>query len=534
MNIAVDREVLIMADRVHSSRGQRTGIAEDIQLSIDLAIDSFFSFLAALILALLSPVSSGVALCQRALGSLFILENEDVLRYQSWEYRGGEGDEASGGSSGGAPASRRRRGAPGRAQRGSLADKMPDSGRRNPLGLLVRPMELLGRFGAKMLRDNVDARTVEDVITANGYPYESFNIVTADGYVMKLERLPRRGEGKVVLLQHGIFDTAMPWVGGGINHSIAFACFDKGYDVFIGNFRGTGECKHMDAHKTGTEFWEFSMNDYAVHDMRAIVDEIHQLKAMELAERKRPDSPRSYSLTAVGHSMGGAVLMMYLVWMSLNGVPHHVSKAVLLSPAGFHSDIPLVPRIFLGSIGRLRSLVQHFIPAIYFPSPVMRTLASKFAQDVKNSPGLLELSSFLVCRLFIGGAAKDLPLKHTQFTTYNMAGAPYRVALHFSQLLRSKKFRMFDYGTPAQNLLAYGSAQPLDVGHMYHAIDVPCVFIAGEADRLVPPSMVREHHDHLAQYHPHLAAFLCLDHCAHLDFLYHPTGELIHQIVQQL
>ena len=167
----------------------------------------------------------------------------------------------------------------------------------------------------------------------------------------------------------------------------------------------------MDAHKTGTEFWEFSMNDYAVHDMRAIVDEIHQLKAMELAERKRPDSPRSYSLTAVGHSMGGAVLMMYLVWMSLNGVPHHVSKAVLLSPAGFHSDIPLVPRIFLGSIGRLRSLVQHFIPAIYFPSPVMRTLASKFAQDVKNSPGLLELSSFLVCRLFIGGAAKDLPLK---------------------------------------------------------------------------------------------------------------------------
>ena len=120
MNIAVDREVLIMADRVHSSRGQRTGIAEDIQLSIDLAIDSFFSFLAALVLALLSPVSSGVALCQRALGSLFILENEDVLRYQSWEYRGGEEEEASGGSSGGAPASRRRRGAPGAPSGGPL------------------------------------------------------------------------------------------------------------------------------------------------------------------------------------------------------------------------------------------------------------------------------------------------------------------------------------------------------------------------------------------------------------------------------
>uniref|UniRef100_A0A0A9DLB9 Partial AB-hydrolase lipase domain-containing protein n=1 Tax=Arundo donax TaxID=35708 RepID=A0A0A9DLB9_ARUDO len=56
---------------------------------------------------------------------------------------------------------------------------------------------------------NTDSRTCEDVITELGYPFESIKVVTSDGYVLLLERIPRRDSRKVVLLQHGILDSSM-------------------------------------------------------------------------------------------------------------------------------------------------------------------------------------------------------------------------------------------------------------------------------------------------------------------------------------
>ncbi|XP_021905478.1 uncharacterized protein LOC110820337 [Carica papaya] len=38
---------------------------------------------------------------------------------------------------------------------------------------------------------NTDARTCQDVITELGYPYEAIRVITSDGYVLLLERIPR-------------------------------------------------------------------------------------------------------------------------------------------------------------------------------------------------------------------------------------------------------------------------------------------------------------------------------------------------------
>ncbi|KAH9605393.1 hypothetical protein KSS87_003374, partial [Heliosperma pusillum] len=37
---------------------------------------------------------------------------------------------------------------------------------------------------------NTDARTCQDVITELGYPYEAIHVVTDDGYILVLERIP--------------------------------------------------------------------------------------------------------------------------------------------------------------------------------------------------------------------------------------------------------------------------------------------------------------------------------------------------------
>ncbi len=40
-------------------------------------------------------------------------------------------------------------------------------------------------------------------------------VTTDDGYVLLVERIPRRGSRDVVFFMHGVLDTSMTWVSGG-------------------------------------------------------------------------------------------------------------------------------------------------------------------------------------------------------------------------------------------------------------------------------------------------------------------------------
>ncbi len=47
-----------------------------------------------------------------------------------------------------------------------------------------------------------------------------------------------------------------------------------------------------------------------------------------------------YRLRAVGHSLGGASLLIYAVTRSMKGRPTHLSRLILLTPAGFQQNYP--------------------------------------------------------------------------------------------------------------------------------------------------------------------------------------------------
>jgi len=47
-----------------------------------------------------------------------------------------------------------------------------------------------------------------------------------------------------------------------------------------------------------------------------------------------------YRLRAVGHSLGGASLLIYAVTRSMKGKPTHLSRLILLTPAGFQQNYP--------------------------------------------------------------------------------------------------------------------------------------------------------------------------------------------------
>eukprot|EP00232_Nephroselmis_pyriformis_P025336 CAMPEP_0182864026 /NCGR_PEP_ID=MMETSP0034_2-20130328/6957_1 /TAXON_ID=156128 /ORGANISM="Nephroselmis pyriformis, Strain CCMP717" /LENGTH=401 /DNA_ID=CAMNT_0024996273 /DNA_START=150 /DNA_END=1352 /DNA_ORIENTATION=+ len=125
-----------------------------------------------------------------------------------------------------------------------------------------------------------DFVTAEDLIRRAGYPYERVTVCTSDGYILHMDRLPRPGARDVVYLQHGILDTSLGWVSNGVVGSQAFAAFDEGFDVWLGNMRGCPPQQHRN--RIGRKYWHFSLNELAMHDVPAFIHKIHQIKCREL------------------------------------------------------------------------------------------------------------------------------------------------------------------------------------------------------------------------------------------------------------
>ncbi|KAK8481406.1 hypothetical protein V6N13_145807 [Hibiscus sabdariffa] len=346
---------------------------------------------------------------------------------------------------------------------------------------------------------NTDARTCRDVITELGYPYEAIHVITNDGYVILLERIPRRDARKAVFLQHGIMDSSMGWVSNGVVGSPAFAAFDQGYDVFLGNFRGLVSREHVDKNISLRQYWRFSINEHGIEDIPAMIDKIHEIKTAEL-KLSQPDGEineqeQPYKLCAISHSMGGAAMLMYVIIRRIEEKPHRLSRLVLLSPAGFHDKTS-----FFFTMGHylcvlLAPILALFVPALYIPTRFFRMLFNKLVRDFHNYPAVGGLVQTILSYGFGGDSSNwvaVLGLPH--YNMNDMPGLSFRVIHHLSQIKRTKKFRMYDFGSAAVNMEVYGSPEPIDLGEYYSLIDIPVDLVAGQKDQIISSSMVSKHY----------------------------------------
>ena len=91
---------------------------------------------------------------------------------------------------------------------------------------------------------------------------EVHEAVTQDGYIIQLHRIPPRvggggGGGVPVYLQHGLLCSSACWVTSG-KKSLGFVLSDEGYDVWLGNFRGSAFGRrhlHLDPDQD-KDFWK--------------------------------------------------------------------------------------------------------------------------------------------------------------------------------------------------------------------------------------------------------------------------------------
>lgn len=101
--------------------------------------------------------------------------------------------------------------------------------------------------------------------------------------------------------------------------------------------------------KDSKTYWDYTIDDYSNHDIPSFIEKIHETKLQELKSIYYKDSSLNeeeiteeikskLTITYVGHSMGGMVLPMYVINRRIKNKPHYLSSAILLSPAGIHTN----------------------------------------------------------------------------------------------------------------------------------------------------------------------------------------------------
>lgn len=374
-----------------------------------------------------------------------------------------------------------------------------------------RSRTLFHRFSVNHAKGKSKAEDVADAIRKAkdfgelcqywGYTHEEHVVLTKDGYLLGLHRLPaRRGQRKrspgtstgkpVVYLHHGLLMNSEVWVClTNTERCLPFVLAEQGFDVWMGNNRGNKYSKKSVHHDPNSvKFWNYSLDDFAWHD---IPDSIQYIL----------DITKSSSLGYVGFSQGTAQAFAALsIHPQLNEkVNVFIALAPAMSPAGLAAPLvdglmkasPTLMYLFFGRRAILSSATtwQAILYPPIFTNVIDTSLRFLFNWDSQNISYLQKIAAYA--------------------HLYSLASV--KSVVHWFQIMREGAFQMYD-----DDVSAFGSPG----GRAYRParfptknIVTPIVLLYGNRDSLVDiQMMLKELPDH--------TTVRCLDGYEHLDVLW--------------
>ncbi|KAI1304160.1 Gastric triacylglycerol lipase [Halotydeus destructor] len=300
-----------------------------------------------------------------------------------------------------------------------------------------------------------------DIVKSRDYGCEIHEVITSDGYILTMHRLRnpmKKRIGKPVLLQHGRLSSDILWVLQGpygdigtgnsdapVENELAFALARRGYDVWLGNTRGsTYSQKHVTLSPFSIEFWKYTNDEKFLIDLPAMLDHV-----LDHTKRK--------TMSYVGHSLGSA--MMLGLTSRTTKYDESVKPAILVAPVWFKTNAKDILKTIL--------VKQTWPLFINNPGP--------FAQSkMALGRGLYLISTLcfipllnIVCAIgWFLESGYDLPnLDITRLPVYLSHLPGGESTWSFLQNYNSNadltyQVTMFDFGSPERNMAAYGSFKP--------------------------------------------------------------------------
>eukprot|EP01132_Coremiostelium_polycephalum_P006176 gene6176-7690_t len=327
-------------------------------------------------------------------------------------------------------------------------------------------------YGFKVFKDPDDTLSFIELVNSNGYPCEEHFVVTKDGYILRMFRIPygknhnSSNRKQPVLLQHGLLDSSFTWIINEPGESLSYILADQGYDVWMGNNRGNFySTNHTTLSVKSHEFWKFSFDEMGKYDLPAMVDYIIENTGFQ-------------SLPYVGHSEG--TTQAFISYLVDNSISEKIPLFFALGPVGNVTNITNKP---------LRGLADYNISQIlkifgynkFMPQPtLLRGLFIEFCEGC-------EYCCSDVIQMICGphkGAFNDsrMPV----IAGHEPAGTSIQNIQHWSQGVTQKQFQMFNYG-PTGNLLSYNQTNPPIYSVNKISNQVKMVLFSGTVDELADP-----------------------------------------------
>uniref|UniRef100_H0WU60 Lipase n=2 Tax=Otolemur garnettii TaxID=30611 RepID=H0WU60_OTOGA len=314
---------------------------------------------------------------------------------------------------------------------------------------------------------------ISQMISYWGYPSEEYEVVTEDGYILGINRIPygkenseNRGQRPVVFLQHGLLTSATNWISNLPNNSLGFILADAGYDVWLGNSRGnTWARKNLYYSPDSVEFWAFSFDEMAKYDLPATIDFI----VKKTGQKK---------LHYVGHSQGTTI--GFIAFSTNPKLAERIKTFYALAPVAtakytksLLNKLTLIPpflfKIIFGS--------KIFFPHNFFDQFLATEVCSRQTLNLLCSNAL-----FIIC----GFDNKNLNVSRLDvYLAHNPAGTSVQNIFHWTQAVESGKFQAFNWGSPVQNMMHYN--QPTPPYYNLTAMNVPIAVWSGGNDWLADP-----------------------------------------------
>jgi len=314
-----------------------------------------------------------------------------------------------------------------------------------------------------------------DVIKFHEYLCEEHDVMTKDGYILQLHRIPafqHGGNDKIdgtnaVFLQHGIIDSSYTWVMNGPSESLAYILANQGYDVWMGNTRGnTYSTRHKVLDHKSEKFWDFSWDEMVKFDLPASIEYV--LKQTNQSQ-----------LFYIGHAQG--TLIGFAAFSMYPSLGEKIKLFAALAPTAHVSHVKGLLKIlsYGGVIGEqiLATLgTRNFLPSSWVTREVAKLVCGH---------GIFQYICTSIVFLISGYDVTNLDKNRIPvIMTHTPAGTSVKNIIHFSQMIRSNKLQMYDYKWNG-NMHKY--MQPYPPTYDIEQMSVPVALFTGTADWLATP-----------------------------------------------
>ncbi|KAF3327701.1 triacylglycerol lipase 2 [Carex littledalei] len=361
--------------------------------------------------------------------------------------------------------------------------------------------------------DNVDAGAglCSLAIAPLGYQCEEHQVVTKDGYILSLQRIPfgMNGSGggtrrQPVLLQHGVLVDGMTWLLNSPEESLAFILADSGFDVWISNTRGTRFSRgHVSLNPTSRSYWDWSWDELVANDLPAIFDFVYEKSGQKLHY--------------VGHSLGTLVA---LASFSEGRLVDKLKSAALLSPVAYltHMQTPLgilCAKAFVGEVKYPTSCTSNNINTSTMIN-ILKTFCHHPGVDCYDL-----MTSFTGINCCLNASTVDLFLKYEPQPTST------KTMVHLAQTFRDGVLTKYDYVRKDLNMESYGRTTPPVYNLTNIPADLPMFLSYGGKDCLSDVRDVEQLLDDLKFHRTDKLAVQFLEDFAHADFVMGVTAKQV-------